>query len=114
MILAAHVVLAVVKLNAKGAYLPFVLQDPAGVQSYLAMNVMNTVNQPGVLIPLDILKWLVLALLLFGYGLAVIAARRVALTKGRIDRSYLAGAVTVVTILAAIYGSTVIRWLFIR
>ncbi|MDZ4183622.1 MAG: 4Fe-4S binding protein [Desulfuromonadales bacterium] len=114
MILAAHVVLAVVKLNAKGAYLPFVLQDPAGVQSYLAMNVMNTVNQPGVLIPLDILKWLVLALLLLGYGLAIIAARRVARSQGKIDRSYLAGAITVVTILAAIYGSTVIRWLFIR
>lgn len=114
MILAAHVVLAVVKLNAKGAYLPFVLQDPAGVQSYLAMNVMNTVNQPGVLIPLDILKWLVLALLLLGYGLAIIAARRVATVQGKIDRGYLAGAITVVTILAAIYGSTVIRWLFIR
>jgi hypothetical protein len=114
MILAAHVVLAVVKLNAKGAYLPFVLQDPSGVQSYLAMNVMHTVNQPGVLIPLDLLKWLVLALLLFGYGLAIIAARRVARVQGKIDHGYLAGAITMVTILAAIYGSTVIRWLFIR
>lgn len=114
MVLAAHVVLAVVKINAKGAYLPFVLQDPGGVQSYLAMNVMHTVNQPGVLIPLDILKWLVLALLLLGYGLAIIAARRVARVQGRLDRAYLAGAMTLVTILAGIYGSTVIRWLFIR
>lgn len=114
MILAAHVVLAVVKLNAKGGYLPFVLHDPSGVQSYLAMNVMHTVNQPGVLIPLDLLKWLVMALLLCGYGLAVIAARRIAVVRGRIDRGYLAGALTVVTILAALYGSTVIRWLFIR
>jgi hypothetical protein len=78
------------------------------------MNVMHTVNQPGVLIPLDLLKWLVLALLLFGYGLAIIAARRVARVQGKIDHGYLVGAITVVTILAAIYGSTVIRWLFIR
>jgi len=114
LILAAHVVLAVVKLNAKGAYLPFVLQDPSGVKSYLAMNIMHTVNQPGVLVPLDILKWLVLALVIAGYGVALLAARRVATSAGRLDRGYLAGAATVVSLLALLYGATVIRWLFIR
>lgn len=116
LLLAVHVVLAVVKLNAKGMYFPFVLQDPSGVKSYLAMNVMHTVTQPGVIIPLDILKWFVLALVLAGYGLSILAARRVAAAAnaGRIDRAYLAGAVVVVTLLTTMYGATVIRWLFIR
>lgn len=116
MVLAAHLVLAVVKLNAKGGYLPYVLRDPTGVKSYLAMNVMNTVKAPGVLLPLDLLKWPVLALVVAGLGVSLLAARRVARPPGAasIDRGFLAGAATVVTLLAALYGATVIRWLFIR
>jgi hypothetical protein len=108
--LAAHVVLAVVKLNAKGPYLPYVLRDPSGVKSYLAMNVMHTVQAPGVLIPLDILKWLVLALVVGGYLLALAAARR----TGCGARGFMAAAAVSATLVAALYGATVIRWLFIR
>jgi len=113
LVLAAHVVLAVVKLNAKGGYLPYVLQDPSGVRSYLAMNVMHTVRAPGVLIPLDILKWLVLALIAGGYLLALAAARRVGRQQPAGGNFILAAGIGV-TILAGLYGATVIRWLFIR
>lgn len=117
LILAAHVVLAVVKLNAKGPFLPFVIDDPTGVQSYLAMNVMRTVATPGVLIPLDTLKWIVLALVVAGYLLALAAARRAApRLYGSVAaaRRYLLAASVGITILAGLYGATVIRWLFIR
>ena len=113
LVLCAHLVLAVVKLNAKGSYLPFVLRDPSGVQSYLAMNVMQTVTQPGVLIPLDLLKWLVLALVFGGFFLALAAVRRI-VRSGVAPRGFLAGAVTVVSLLTLLYGATVVRWLFIR
>lgn len=115
MVLAAHVVLAVVKLNAKGGYLPFVIADPSGVKSYLAINVMNTVAAPGVLIPLDILKWLALALLFGGYLLALAGARRAAASLGgRKVKTYLLASMVPVTLVAAIYASTLFTWLFIR
>ncbi len=114
MVLAAHVVLAVVKLNAKGGYLPFVLQDPTGVRSYLAMNVMQTVRAPGVLLSLDLLKWLALALIVAGYLLSLAAARRVGRRPLGGARSFTVAAVVGVTLVAAIYAATVIRWLFIR
>lgn len=116
LVLAAHVVLAVVKLNAKGGYFPFVLQDTSGVRSYLAMNVMNTVRAPGVLIPLDILKWLVLAMVAGGYLLALAAARKIG--RRPAERGGAPGSATAagigVTLVAALYVATVIQWLFIR
>lgn len=115
MILAAHLALAVVKLNAKLGYLPFAFRDPTGVKSYLAMNVMQTVAAPGVLIPLDILKWLVLALLLLGYGVSLRAASRLAAGVAAAERTPLLFASWLtVTVPALLYGATVIRWLFIR
>ncbi|PLX79136.1 MAG: hypothetical protein C0614_08160, partial [Desulfuromonas sp.] len=61
MIASAHLSLALVKLNAKLGYLPLVLKDPSGVKSFLAVSVMQTMPAPGVLIGLDVLKWLVAA-----------------------------------------------------
>lgn len=114
LVLAAHVVLAVVKLNAKGGYFPFVLQDPTGVRSYLAMNVMQTVRAPGVLISLDLLKWLALALVAGGYLLALAAMRRVGRKAPGGARGYHAAAFVGITLVATLYAATVIRWLFIR
>lgn len=116
LVMAAHLILAVVKLNAKAAYLPFVLRDPSGVKSYLAMNVMNTVAAPGVLIPLDLLKWLVLLLLVGGWMFSLAGARRAAagLAQHLSVRAYLMASAVGLTIIAGLYGATVIRWLFIR
>lgn len=116
LVLTAHLVLALVKVNAKAAFLPYVLRDPTGVQSYLAMNVMQLVPQPGLLIPLDILKWLILLLLLSGFGVSLLAAKRVA---GRLEgvfsiRVYLGAAGLGVGLVGSLYVATVIRWLFIR
>lgn len=116
LVLTAHLILAVVKLNAKAGYLPLVLRDPTGVKSYLAMNVMHTVAAPGVLVPLDLLKWIVLLLLLGGWLLALAVARRAAagLVEYYSPRAYLSAAVVGLTLTACLYGATILRWLFIR
>jgi hypothetical protein len=113
LLLAAHAVLALVKINAKAGYLPFAIADPSGVQSYLAMNVMHTMAAPGVLIPLDILKWLVLLLLLAGIVLAIFAARRVSRRHPDGMAFFVAALVTLV-LPSGFYLATVIQWLFVR
>ncbi len=118
LVLAAHLVLAVVKLNAKLAYLPLTLQDPSGVKSFLAINVMQTVAPPGALLSLDLLKWIVAALLLVGLALSLWAARLIAShgsqVRGQTDRPYFAAVLLTLAILTAFYLPTVIQWLFVR
>lgn len=111
-ILSAHAVLAVVKINAKAGYLPLALVDPSGVKSFLAINVMQTINAPGVLLPLDSLKWIALMLLLGGLSLSFLVARRVARNRQR--PGYLLAALVSTLIPAGCYFSTVIEWLFVR
>lgn len=116
LLLAVHLVLAIVKINAKAGYLPFALRDPSGVKSYLAMNVMQTLPGPGILVPLDILKWIVLAVLAAGFLVSLLAARRcsVQLPDDTSRTGYLFGALLAVIIPTAMYASTIITWLFIR
>lgn len=118
LLLSAHLSLALVKLNAKLGHLPLVLQDPSGVKSYLAINVMQTLAQPGALIPLDILKWLIVGLLAFGLLASGLAARVVAEERGKVagdfDRPFFLAACVSLLILVACYGATVFEWLFVR
>ena len=116
LILTAHLILALVKLNTKGGYLPLVLQDPTGVQSYLAIAVMKTLEQPTALVSLDLFKWLILALLLGGYLVGLFGARRV--TEQLFDtsnrRSYFIASLVGLSLCGSLYLDTIIRWLFIR
>lgn len=116
LVLTAHLILALVKLNAKGGYLPLVLQDPQGVQSYLAMEVMHTLTQPESLFPLAGFKWLILGSLLAGYACSLMAARQVARAgyEVRESRWFLAASALGLSIFGGLYLHTVIRWLFIR
>ena len=111
-ILTAHAVLAIVKINAKAGYLPFGLADSSGVKSFLAINVMQTVSAPGVLIPLDVLKWIVLLLLIAGLVMSFLVARKIAIRQNR--PGFLVAALVSVAIPLACYFSTVIEWLFVR
>ena len=112
MILAAHAVLAIVKINAKAGYLPFAIADSSGVKSFLAINVMNTVSAPGVLLSLDSLKWVALLVLIAGAVMSFLVARRVALRQSR--PGFLLAALVSVLVPAGCYFSTVIEWLFVR
>jgi hypothetical protein len=118
LVLAAHLALAVVKLNAKFAYLPLALQDPSGVKSFLAINVMQTLSPPGVIVSLDILKWVIVVLLLAGLFLSGFAAWTVAKIENKgqqtIDRSFFVAVLVTLVALSGFYGSTVIEWLFVR
>ncbi|NJC87596.1 MAG: 4Fe-4S binding protein [Desulfuromonas sp.] len=115
LVMTAHVVLALVKFNAKLGYLPLVLQDPSGVKSYLALSVMRTLPAPGVLISLDLLKWLLVAVLAIGMGVSLRACVKIAVTSdGRRDLGLLAGGIVSVLVLSAFYGAVVFEWLFVR
>lgn len=118
LVLSAHLVLALVKLNAKLGFLPLTLQDPSGVKSYLATNIVQTMSPPGVLISLDILKWVVAVLLLVGMVLSVVAgrvaARSVATGTQYTDRPFFAAVLVSILVLSCFYGSTVLEWLFVR
>ncbi len=113
LLLAAHLVLALVKLNAKGVFLPLVLADPSGVRSYLAVNVMQVVPPPGVLVPIDLLKWVALLLLTGGYLAGLTGAWKMA-RGGAGGRGFLPAAALNLTLLLGIYVITLIHWLFLR
>ncbi len=113
LLLASHLILAVVKLNAKLGYLPLTLSDLSGVKSYLAVHLLGTIAQPGVLLSIDLLKWLVVLLLVLGYLLSVLAVKKVAATRDG-GSFYLCGALFNISLLAGLYLDTVIRWLFLR
>jgi len=118
MVASAHLSLALVKLNAKLGYLPLVLKDPSGVKSFLAVSVMQTVPAPGVLISLDLLKWLVVAVLLVGLGLSAMAAKTIASSSPADQtggsRALLLASLINLCVLGAFYGATVYEWLFVR
>ena len=110
-VLSAHLVLAVVKFNTKLGYLPLVAADPSGVRSYLAIHVMQTLDQPTALLSIEVLKWLALMLVLSGSAWSLLLARRQSRAYGG---GYLAGAVVSLAIFAGMYLATVITWLFLR
>jgi len=116
LLLSAHLAMGLVKVNAKAGFLPYALRDPSGVKSYLAMNIMQLAPPPNILIPLDFLKWLVLAILLAGFGGGLLAAQRLApgletLSSSRLCRG---AAGLVVLFSGTLYIVVVLQWLFIR
>jgi hypothetical protein len=117
LVLSAHLALAVVKLNAKLGYLPLALQDVTGVKSFLAINTMRTLPPPGVMVSLDIVKWVVAAILVAGAVFAVLAAKVVASgpePERKTDKAFLLASMLTILILCGFYGATVVEWLFVR
>jgi polyferredoxin len=114
LVLVAHAVLALVKINAKAGYLPYALGDTSGVKSYLAMNIMQTVSAPGVLISLDVIKWPIALVLIVGLLLSYRVGYKSSYGTSSINRSYFVASLVGVTLLFSLYMSTVIEWLFVR
>jgi hypothetical protein len=117
LVLSAHLALAVVKLNAKLGYLPLALQDVTGVKSFLAINTMRTLPPPGVMVSLDIVKWVVAAILVAGAVFAALAAKVVAggsEFEKNTDKAFLLASMLTILILCGFYGATVVEWLFVR
>jgi len=72
-VLGAHGALALVKLNAKAGYLPYLAYDPLGAETYLAVHVSRALAKPDLLVPLAVLRWLALGIL----GLGILGGARV-------------------------------------
>jgi polyferredoxin len=83
LLLSSHLVLALVKLNTKLAYLPVAMADPIGVRSYMAIWELGLVSRPGMLLPMSVLKVLSLAVLLSGTVLSLWTYFRISGREGR-------------------------------
>ena len=77
---------------------------------------MYAIRSYYALLPLEILKWLALAILLFGYLFSLLAARKIAnrLLSDNAVQFYFWASVVGVSIPAVLYTETLIRWLFVR
>ncbi|GAB4252512.1 4Fe-4S binding protein [Deferrisoma sp.] len=65
-VLGGHLALALVKLNAKAAYLPYLVYDPWGAETYLAIHASGLLPKPDLLLPLAALRWVALGVLAAG------------------------------------------------
>jgi len=110
-VLGGHAALALVKLNAKAAYLPLLRYDVTGSSTYLAVNVAKSLPRPDLLLPLATLKWAALACLLLGTAAGLREATRLwQKRRGRDAEPFLLllgfGAYT------AWIGALLVHWLF--
>ena len=82
LLLSSHLVLALVKLNTKLAYLPVAVADPIGVRSYMAIWELGLMSQPGIWLPLSMVKIVSLVLLITGTGLSLRTYTRISRREG--------------------------------
>jgi len=82
-LLSSHLVLALVKLNTKLAYLPTAAADPVGVRSYMAIWELGLLSRPGVWFSINTVKTVSLALLLSGTVLSLWTYSKIARREGR-------------------------------
>lgn len=108
-LLGAHAALALVKLNAKAGYLPYLFYDPQGGSTYLAIHVARVLPQPDLLVPLAVLRWAAVAV--FAVGLA--AGIRQALRSWRSSPPPVAVPYAMAFgATATLLGAALVHWLF--
>ncbi len=107
-VLGGHLALALVKLNAKVTFVPYIFYDPFGESTYMAINVAKTLTSPDLLIPLEILRYVAPVLLLGGIALGIFDARRFWRGRGIAVVAGWGGFIW----FTALYGATLIHWLF--
>jgi ferredoxin len=107
-VLGAHAAVALVKINAKAAYLPYLGYDPNGAGTYLAIHVAKSLALPDLLVPLSVLRWAALLCL----GLGVLGGLREAIRRwprGRLATVLYALSLATV---GGLYGAALVHWLF--
>jgi polyferredoxin len=108
LLLSSHLVLALVKLNTKLAYLPTAVADPVGVRSYMAIWELGLIRPPGIWLSISIVKVVSMALLLSGTALSI-------WTYSKISRRESRGALPMLfplLILAVVVYGGLYNWLF--
>ena len=108
-LLGAHAALALVKLNAKGGYLPYLFYDPQGASTYLAIQVARVLPQPDLLVPLPVLRWVVLAV--FTAGLAAGVRQALKCWRGTPVMPVALYATSFLAI-SGLLGAALVHWLF--
>jgi hypothetical protein len=83
LLLSSHLVLALVKLNTKLAYLPVAAADPVGVRSYMAIWELGLMSQPGIWFTIGMVKTVSLALLSSGTVLSLWTYSKITRREGR-------------------------------
>jgi hypothetical protein len=83
LLLSSHLVLALVKLNTKLAYLPVAAADPVGVRSYMAIWELGLMSQPGIWFTIGMVKTVSLALLFSGTVLSLWTYSKITRREGR-------------------------------
>jgi ferredoxin len=109
-IFGGHSALALVKLNAKGLYAPYLVYDPTGAATYMAINVSKTLPLPQMFMPLPVLRWVAMGLLLLGVAAGLAETRKAwEESLGKVGKgiNYLA-----FLSLAVLYGALIQHWLF--
>jgi len=110
--LGAHAALALVKLNAKAGYLPYLLYDPTGAATYLAIYASRLLPVPDLLIPLSALRWLASVCLALGFlagGRELWRSRRGTVSAGRAASFYALSFAAA----ASLLGAALVHWLFL-
>jgi len=108
LLLAAHLVLAVVKVNAKAGYLALGLADPTGVQSYLAVEELGLYPRPGLLLSMGAIKGLAVFFMAGGILLSLLAVARI---TGREDVPFLPFALQT-AVAGFCFTGGLVKWLF--
>ncbi len=127
LVLGGHAALALVKLNAKAAYLPYLFYDPLGASTYQAIHIAETLKLPDLVIPLAVVKYLAFALLAFGTFLGLKetgwawfgknTGRNTCKTTEKESADKLGTIALMLALLGfaallALYGATLYHWLF--
>jgi polyferredoxin len=108
LLLASHGVLALVKINAKAAYLPMAMADPTGMATYTAIFELGTMKAPGLLLSIPALRVISLALLILGTVASLVVHRNTVVRKGLGSWPALIPLLLLGTV---VYGG-LIQWLF--
>jgi hypothetical protein len=109
-VLGGHAALALVKLNAKAGYLPYLAYDPTGATTYVAVRVAKILPLPDLVIPLAQLRWIALACLALGVAAGVREAwSHWPRSEDRV-RTWLY-ALSLVAVVGLL-GSALVHWLF--
>ena len=108
-VLGAHMAVALVKLNAKAAYVPYLFYDPFGATTYMAIHVTGALGLPPMLLAMCVLRIAAPALLALGIFLGMWDAAR--LWKKPLGAVPRAGAWLCFGALSTLYGATLVHWL---
>jgi len=107
-VLSSHLVLALVKLNTKLAYLPLAAAEPGGVRSYMAIWELGVIPRPGIWFPLTTVRTVSAALLVSGTVLSLWVYSRISRSEGR---GALPMLIPLLALAVVVYGGFY-NWLF--